>query len=72
MSSDGKTVYPSFRLLKAADGAWRWIYYKTGGQPLAISAESFRKYIECVKAVRDMKGAEGAPIYCDFPEEPPA
>lgn len=68
MSSEENTVYPSFRLHKTVNGAWRWVYYGKSQQPVAVSAETFRKYLECVKAIGMMKASESAPIYCDFKE----
>ncbi len=50
-------TYPCYWLYKDNRSQWRWVYYASNGEEIAVSSESYINKSDCDRSVQIMKGS---------------
>ena len=42
---------------------WRWTFYASNGEAIAVSSEAYRNKSDCLHSINLVKASSGAPVY---------
>jgi uncharacterized protein len=55
-------MHEKYKTYRDSSGEWRWTYYASNGEPLAVSSEGYRNFSDCLHSIDLMKGSRDAPV----------
>lgn len=55
--------YPCYWMYRDAKKEWRWVYYASNGEEIAVSSEGYVNKADCLRGVQIMQGSASSTIY---------
>ncbi len=55
------TKFPCYHKYPDSRGEWRWTYYATNGEEIAVSSESYKAERDCDRGIEIMKTSGSSP-----------
>lgn len=55
--------YPCYWMYKDNQNLWRWVYYGSNGEEIAVSSESYTTKQNCLNSVNIMKASSNSATY---------
>lgn len=55
--------YPCYWQRKDNRGEWRWTYYASNGEEIAVSSEGYKNRSDCTHSIELMRGSSSHQIF---------
>lgn len=55
--------YPCYWMYKDVRGQWRWVYYASNAEEIAVSSESYVRKADCERSIQIMKASHDSDVY---------
>lgn len=62
-SRPSNLTYPCYWLYPDNRGEWRWVYYASNGEEIAVSSEGYVNKADAERGIAIMKASTNSPIF---------